>query len=191
MLLSAATETQIFAARPIHNVFFLFTHFTSTMGTIAALVVVKTADFFPILSGLAVSSIDRDLCVTVTINSLGTNLRAGLLVSNISHSHRVVTATSPSRWGASSAGSSSRHVERLPCQVIRGVLVITCPQEFLRQTAITVEHGETRRLTSLCQLCFQIGDLEKKRKKERKEERKGAREREREAKRREIKATLL
>ena len=115
MLLSAATKAEIMiTAQPIHNVFISDIHFTSTISTMTALVVVKGADFFPILSGLAVSSVNRNLCVTVTEISLATNLGASFLVSNISYSHRVVTAASPSRGGASPAGSSSRHVERLP-----------------------------------------------------------------------------
>ena len=120
-------------------------HFTSSVGSMVTGIIVKSAHDHSVLCGLAFLSIYRNLCVTLAVSSLGTNLSTSLLVSGVSCHHLVATATRSSWSCATSAGSSSRHVERLPCQVVRRVFIITCFKKVVGQTAIAVELGEARR----------------------------------------------
>ena len=157
MLLSTATEAEIRTV--VHDSFVRTRHLSASFGSIVTMVVVKFAHDHSILCGLALLAVDWNLCVTVAVSSLGTNLSTGRLVIFVSGHHLVRTATSSSwRW-APSAGSSSRHVERLPRQVVGRVLIITCFKKVVGQAAITVEPGKARRFTCFCQLCFQISDL--------------------------------
>ena len=165
MLLSAATKTEITV---LHYSFVRNGRLTSSVPTMVATIVVKWAYDLSILCGLALSSIDRNLGITVAVSGLGTDLSAGLLVTGISY-HNLITTTTSTPWGgASSAGSSSRHVEGLPRQVVHWVFVITCQEKVLGKTTIAVEHGETRRFSSFGQLCFQTSDLTKRERRERK-----------------------
>ena len=168
MLLSAATETEISVA-VIHSSFVRNGRLTSSVLAIAvARIVVECTHVLSILCGLTLSPIDRNLGITVAVSSLGTDLSAGLPVIGISY-HNIVSTTTTTPWGgASSAGSSGRHVEGLPRQVVRWVFVITRQEEILGKTTIAVEHGETRRFSSFGQLCFQTSDLTKRERRERK-----------------------
>ena len=155
MLLSTATEAEISAA-VVHDSFVRTRHFISSPGSMVTAVVVKCAHDHSVLCGLAFLAVDWNLCVTVAVSSLGANLSTTLPVSGVSCHHRVSAATSSSWSSATSAGSSSRHVERLPRQVVRRVFIITCFKKVVGQATIAVEHGETRRFTCLSQYCFQI-----------------------------------
>ena len=156
MLLSTATEAEI-RVTVAHDSFVRTGHLSRPPAwSLVTMVVVKRAHDHSILCGLAFLAVDWNLCVTVAVSSLGTNLSTSLPLSSVPGHHLVVTATSPS-WGcAPSAGSSSRHVERLPRQVVGRVFIITCYQKVVGQATIAVEHGETRRFTCLSQYCFQI-----------------------------------
>ena len=153
MLLSTATEAEI-SITVVHDSFVRTGHLTSPVSFFVTAVVVKWAHDHSVLCGLAFLPIYRNLCVTVAVSSLGTNLSTSLLVSGVSCRHHVSAATSSSWSSATSAGSSSRHVERLPRQVVRRVLIITCVKKVVGQAAIAVEHGEARRFARFCQLCF-------------------------------------
>ena len=156
MLLSTATEAEI-RVTVVHDSFVRTGHLSSPRGcSMVTTVVVKRAHDHSILCGFALLAVNRKLCVTVAVNSLGTDLSTSLPVRGVSGHHLVVTATSSSWSGASSAGSSSRHVERLPRQVVGRVFIITCFKKVVGQAAVAVEHGETRRFTCLSQYCFQI-----------------------------------
>ena len=153
ILLSTATEAEI-RITVVHDSFVRTRHLTASVGCTVTMVVVKRANDHSVLCGLAFLSIYRNLCVTVAVSSLGTNLSTSLPLSGVSGHHLVVTATSPS-WGcAPSAGSSSRHVERLPRQVVRRVFIITCFKKVVGQTAIAVELSEARRFARFCEFCF-------------------------------------
>ena len=125
MLLSTATEAEI-TATVVHDSFVRTRHLTAFVVCMVTRVVVKRANDHSILCGLAFLAVDWNLCVTVAVSSLGTNLSTILLVSSVSGHHLVWTATSSPWRCATSAGSSSRHVERLPRQVVRRVFIITC-----------------------------------------------------------------
>ena len=154
MLLSAATKTEISVA-VVHYGCVRNGRFISSVAGMVTAIVVKRAHVLSILCGLTLSSIDRNLCVTVAVvNCAKADLSAGLPAVVIPHPHWVSPwPTSP--WGgASSAGSSGRHVEGLPRQVVRCVFVITRQEKVLGKTTIAAEHGETRRFSSFGQLCF-------------------------------------
>ena len=136
-------------------------HFTPSVGGLTALIVVKRADLFSVFSGFSCFSMDCNLCVTIFELSLGTNLRASLFVSSVTHKDGVVAAATPPWTGASSAGSSGRHVKRLPAQVVQWVLVVTRHEEALGQAAIAVEHSETRRFPCFVEYSFQFGNLKR------------------------------
>ena len=156
MLLSTATEAEI-RFTVVHDSFVRTGHLISPRNIISATtVVVKLAHDHSIFCGFALLAVNRKLCVTVAVSSLGTNLSTILLVSFVSGHHLVLTATSSPWRCAPSAGSSSRHVERLPRQVVGRVFIITCFKKVVGQATIAVEHGETRRFTCLSQCCFQI-----------------------------------
>ena len=156
MLLSTATEAEI-RVTVVHDSFVRTGHLSRPQAeSLVTTVVVKRAHDHSILCGFALLPVNRKLCVTIAVNSLGTDLSTSLLVSFVSGHHLVVTATSSSWSSASSAGSSSRHVERLPRQVVGRVFIITCFKKVVGQATIAVEHGETRRFTCLSQYCFQI-----------------------------------
>ena len=121
MLLSTATEPEI-RVTVVHDSFVRTGHLTSSVGSMVTGVVVKWAHDHSVLCGLAFLSIYRNLCVTVAESSLGTNPSTSLLVSGVSGHHLVIPGTRSSWSSATSAGSSSRHVERLPRQVVRRVL---------------------------------------------------------------------
>ena len=153
MLLSTATEAEI-RVTVVHDSFVRTGHLTSSIGCMVTMVVVKRANDHSVLCGLAFLAVDWNLCVTVAVNSLGTNLSTILPLSGVSGHNHVCAATSSS-WGcATSAGSSSRHVERLPRQVVRRVLIITCYEKVVGQATIAVKHGEARRFACLSQFCF-------------------------------------
>ena len=152
MVLSTATETVI--PTVAYDSFVRARHLVSAGVLTATAVVVKRAHHHSVLCGLTYLSMYRKLCVTIAVNSLGTNLGATLPVSGVSCHHLVATATSSSWSSATSAGSSSRHVERLSRQVVGGVLIITCFKKVVWQAAIAVENGEARRFTCLSQFCF-------------------------------------
>ena len=105
-----------------------------------------------------------NFCVTVAIRRLGTNLSAVLLISCVTHKDCVATAASPPWSGASSAGSSGRHVKRLPTQVVQRVLVVTCHKETLGQVAIAVEQSESRRFPRFVEYSFQLCNLKRQQK---------------------------
>ena len=153
MLLSTATKAEI-RITVVHDSFVRTGHLTSSVDCMVTGVIVIRADDHSVLCGLAFLSIYRNLCVTVAENSLGTNLSTSLPVSGVSGHHLVFPGTRSSRSSATSAGSSSRHVERLPRQVVRRVLIITCVKKVVGQAAIAVERGEARRFARFCQLCF-------------------------------------
>ena len=143
MLPSTATKTEIVTVA--YDSFVSARHFTSSVGSMVTGIIVKSAHDHSVLCGLAFLSIYRNLCVTLAVSSLGTNLSTSLLVSGVSCHHLVVAGTRSSWSCATSAGSSSRHVERLPRQVVRRVFIITCFKKIVGQTAIAVELGEARR----------------------------------------------
>ena len=154
MLLSTATEAEI-SVTVVHDSFVRTGHLSRPPAwRLVTTVVVKRAHDHSILCGFALLPVNRKLCVTIAVNSLGTDLSTRLPVRGVSGHHLVVTATSSSWSSASSAGSSSRHVERLPRQVVGRVLIITCYKNFVGQAAIAVKHGEARRFTCLSQFCF-------------------------------------
>ena len=139
----------------IHDLFVRAGHFASPMNCMVTLVVVKCAHGLSILCSLALSSIDGNLRITAAERSCGTNLSTGFLVRSIPHHYLVVpTGPLPPVAVLPLQAASGRHVERLPCQVVRRVFVITCHEEVLRETAIVVEHCKTRRLSSLGKLRF-------------------------------------
>ena len=125
-------------------------------------VVVKMAHELAIPCSLAAFPGDRNFCVTVAIRRPATDLIARQLVTCVSDHNCIRHGSTSSCGSASSAGSSSCHVIRLPSKVVCTVLAITCLQKFLRKTAILVERGETRRFSGLGQLRFQDRDLEYK-----------------------------
>ena len=151
MLLSTATETVVTTGsdRIVRT-----WHLTPSTSCLVTAVIVKLAHDHSVLCGLAFLAVDWNLCVTVAVSSLGANLSTTLPVSGVSCHHRVSAATSSSWSSATSAGSSSRHVKRLPRQVVGRVLIITCVKKVVGQAAIAVEHGEARRFTCFCQFCF-------------------------------------
>ena len=161
MLLSTATEAEVSAASVVHDSFLRTRRLTSSPGFMATAIVVECSHDHSIFCGLAFLAVDWNLCVTVAVSSLGTNLSTSLLVSGVSRHHLVPTATSSSWSSATSTSSSSRHVERLPRQVVGRVLIVTCVKKVVGQAAIAVERGEARRFACFCQLCFQISDLER------------------------------
>ena len=153
MLLSTATEAEN-TVIAVHDSFVRTGHFTASVGSMVTAVIVKCAHDHSILCGLALFAVDWNLCVTVAEKSLGTNLSTSLPLSVVSCHHLVPTATSSSWRCTSSAGSSSRHVERLPRQVVRRVLVITCYKKVVGQAAIAIELGEARRFARFSEFCF-------------------------------------
>ena len=153
MLLSTATEAEI-RINVVHDSFLRTRHLTASVGCMVTMVVVKRANDHSVLCGLAFLAVDWNLCVTVAVSSLGTNLSTILPFSGVSGHHRVLAATRPSWRCATSAGSSSRHVERLPRQVVGRVLIITCYEKVVGQATIAVKHGEARRFACLSQFCF-------------------------------------
>ena len=153
MLLSTATKAEI-RITVVHDSFVRTGHLTSSVDCMVTGVIVIRADDHSVLCGLAFLSIYRNLCVTVAENSLGTNLSTSLPVSGVSGHHLVFPGTRSSRSSATSAGSSSRHVEGLPRLVVRRVLIITCVKKVVGQAAIAVERGEARRFARFFQLCF-------------------------------------
>ena len=153
MLLWTATKAVI-RVTVVHDSFVRTRHLTSSVDCMVTGVIVIRAHDHSVLCGLAFLSIYGNLCVTVAVSTLGTNLSTSLLVSGVSCHHLVVTATSSSWSSATSAGSSSRHVERLPRQVVRRVPIITCCEKVVGQAAIAVKRGEARRFVCFCQLCF-------------------------------------
>ena len=153
MLLSTATEAEIIMS-VVHDSFVRTRRLTASVGWVVTMVVEKRANDHSVLCSLSFLAVDWNLCVTVAVSSLGTNLSTILLVSSVSGHHLVWTATSSPWRCATSAGSSSRHVERLPRQVVGRVLIITCYKNFVGQAAIAVKHGEARRFTCLSQFCF-------------------------------------
>ena len=152
ILLSTAAETEI--PTVAYDSFVRARHLVPSVVWTTTAVVVKRAHHHSVLCGLAFLSMYRKLCVTVAEGSLGTNLGATLPVSGVSCHHLVVMGTSSSWSSATSAGSSSRHVERLPRQVVGRVLIITCFKKVVGHAAIAVENGEARRFTCLSQFCF-------------------------------------
>ena len=152
MLLSTATEAEI-RITVVHDSFVRTRHLTASVACMVTMVVVKRANEHSVLCGLAFLAVDWNLCVTVAVSSLGTNLSTSLPLSGVSGHHLVCAATRPSWRCATSAGSSSRHVERLPRQVVRRVLIITCNEKVVGQATIAVKHGEARRFACLSQFC--------------------------------------
>ena len=121
MLLSTATEAGI-RITVVHDSFVRTGHLTASVECMVTVVIVKRAHNHSVVCGLAFLSIYRNLCVTVVENSLGTNLSTSLPVSGVSGHHLIFPGTRSSWSSATSAGSSSRHVKRLPGQVVRRVL---------------------------------------------------------------------
>ena len=136
-------------------------HLIPSVGRVTALIVVERANLLPVLGGFSCFSMNWNFCITVGIRRLGTNLSAGLLLSRVTHKDNVFTAASPTWTGASPAGSSGRHVKRLPAQVVQRVLVVTRHKEALGQAAIAVEHSETRRFPRFVEYSFQFGNLKR------------------------------
>ena len=136
--LSAAAEAKI-GVVVIHDGFVRTGCLAPPSMCLLTFVVVKVAYDLPILCSLILFSIHGNLCVAVTERSCSTELSAGLLVSGISHHYHVSPESTSSCGGASSAGSSSRHVEGLPGQVVCRILVVSCIKEDMRQAAIVIE----------------------------------------------------
>ena len=111
-LFSAAAEAEI--VRETHDGFIRIPCLTSAVCKSITVVVVKRAHDFSIRCGFALSSIDRNFRIAVSKRALRTNLAAAFGISGIPNHHLVLTATTSSCRGASSARRSSRHVERLP-----------------------------------------------------------------------------
>ena len=96
MLLSTATEAEI-RVTVVHDSFVRTGHLSRPQAeSLVTTVVVKRAHDHSILCGFALLPVNRKLCVTIAVNSLGTNLSTSLLVSFVSGHHLVVTATSSS-----------------------------------------------------------------------------------------------
>ena len=131
MLLSTATEAEI-GLTVVHDSFVRTRHLTASVVCMVTRVVVKRANDYSIFCGLAFLAVDWNLCVTVAVGCLGTNLNTILPLGGVSGHHHVRAATRTSWRCATSAGSSSRHVERLPRQVVRRVLIITCLKKVVR-----------------------------------------------------------
>ena len=159
MLLSTATKTEIITVA--YDSFVSARHLISSVFSMVTWIIVKSAHDHSVLCGLAFLSIYRNLCVTDAEISLGTNLTTILLVSGVSDHHFVIPVTRSSWSSATSAGSSSRHVERLPRQVVGRVFIITCVKKVVGQAAIAIQLGEARRFACFCQFCFQISDLKR------------------------------
>ena len=68
-------------------------HFTSSVCSMVTGIIVKSAHDLSVLCGLAFLFIYRNLCVTVAVSSLGSNLSTSLLVSGVSGHHLVISAT--------------------------------------------------------------------------------------------------
>lgn len=129
------------------------------------LVVVERTHHLSILSSFALSSVDGNFTITVWIGARGANRRACFQICSVPHHHLVFAAAMSSSGSATSASCCSRHVQRLPRQVERQVLVITSWEEALRQTSVLVEFRKSTRLAGICQLGFQLSDLMIKKKK--------------------------
>ena len=82
MLPSTATKTEIVTVA--YDSFVSARHFTSSVGSMVTGIIVKSAHDHSVLCGLAFLSIYRNLCVTLAVSSLGTNLSTSLLVSGVS-----------------------------------------------------------------------------------------------------------
>ena len=105
ILLSTATKTKIVTVA--YDSFVRARHLTSSVGSMVTGIIVKSAHDHSVVCGLAFISIYRNLCVTVAVSSLGTNLSTSLLVSGVSCHHLVVTATNSFWSSATSAGTQS------------------------------------------------------------------------------------
>ena len=154
ILLSTATEAEKTVSFNVPDSFVRTRRLTSSIGCIVTAVVVKPAHDHSVLCGLAFLSRYRNLCVTVAESSLGTNPSTSLLVSGVSGHHLVIPGTRSSWSCATSAGSSSRHVERLPRQVVGRVLIITCCEKVVGQAAIAVKHSDARRFACFWKFYF-------------------------------------
>ena len=82
MLPSTATKTKILTVA--YDSFVRARHFTSSVDSMVTGIIVKSAHNHSVLCGLAFLSIYRNLCVTLAVSSLGTNLSTSLLVSGVS-----------------------------------------------------------------------------------------------------------
>ena len=153
MLLSTATEAEI-RVTVVHDSFVRTGHLTSSVGCMVTMVVVKRVNDHSVLCGLAFLAVDWNLCVTVAVNSLGTNLSRSLPLNGVSGHHAICPGTRSSWSSATSAGSGSRHVERLPRQVVGKVLIITCCEKVVAQAAIAVKQSEARRLPAFASSAF-------------------------------------
>ena len=94
MLLSTATETVV--TNVVYDRIVRAGHLTSAVATPVTAVVVKLAHDHSILCGLSFPPVDRNLCITVAVSSLGTNLSTILPLSGVPGHHLIVTATRPS-----------------------------------------------------------------------------------------------
>ena len=96
MLLSTATEAEI-RVTVVHDSFVRTGHLSRPPACdVVTTVVVKRAHDHSILRGFALLPVNRKLCVTIAVNSLGTDLSTSLPVRGVSGHHLVVTATTSS-----------------------------------------------------------------------------------------------
>ena len=135
-LLSATTEAKVKGFT--HNTLVRAGHLTSCVRRSITTVVVKRTHYLSIFRSFALSPIDGNFSITVWIGARGTNFRAVFWVSLVLHHHLVWAAPFPSAGSATSTSCCSRHVQRLPRQVERRVLVIASWEEALRQTGVAV-----------------------------------------------------
>ena len=94
MLLSTATETVV--TNVVYDRIVRAGHLTSAVATPGTAVVVKFAHDHSVLCGLSFPPEDRNLCITIAVSSLGTNLSTILPLSGVPGHHHVCAATRPS-----------------------------------------------------------------------------------------------
>ena len=156
-LLSAATKAKVNGRA--HHTFVSTWSLTAPILRAVTSVVIERPHHFSILSGLALSSVDRNLSVAVRIRALGTNLSTGFQIGGVPYHHHVTAATASSWRGAAPAGCCCCHMKRLPRQVECRVLIKASRKQVLRQTAILVELCKSIWLASIGQLSFKFGNL--------------------------------
>ena len=160
-LLSATTETVrkgSFGSFS-HDVFVSAQRLTFTGRLCVTSEVVKPGHPLPMFCSLSIYSVYGNLCIAGSEFVIDTNLLAAFISQRISRQHHVCPATTASSRSASSAGSGSRHVKRLPTQVVCRVPIITSREDALWQTAVLVEHCKTTGLAGSGQLSFYFGNL--------------------------------
>ena len=150
ILLSTATKTEIITVIRVSSSELQVDTTSSVCSMVTGIIVKSAHDHDSVLYGLAFLSIYRNLCVTVAVSSLGTNLSTSLLVSGVSRHHLVVTATSSSWSSVTSVGSSSRHVERRTQSRRQRNLL----REGCGAGAHCCQEKRSQKVACFCQFCF-------------------------------------